>query len=220
MMLPVSVPSKSSLSSVSLVRNSSMLLTIENILSSSSSSSSRSPVQAPHPSPDNETITQGVYAAEPLKMGLLSREFNSSQLMTVKRTPKMSVKLVNGVLESSNGYQWLRNIRFSENIYSQNAVFEMTRAGNIRIRTIKSVSKEEEIIAWFTDELALFMSINFLSPYNIKGLHFSQNVFNIKLTGNSPSRKQLLHVPHLRKVLPVAQPIKNSHCNSMRKTDP
>lgn len=169
MMLPVSVPSKSSLSSVSLVRNSSMLLTIENILSSSSSSSSRSPVQLPHPSPENETISHGVYAAEPLKMGLLSKEFNSSQLINVKGTPKLLVSLVNDVLESSSGGQWLRSIRFSENIYSQNAVFEMTSAGNIRIRTIKTIPKGEEIIAWFTDELALFMSINFLSPYNIKG---------------------------------------------------
>lgn len=171
MMLPVSVPSKSSLSSVSLVKNSSMLLTIENILSSSSSSSSRSPlqVQASHPSPENETISQGAYASEPLKCGLLSREYNSSQLMNVKGGPKLLVSLVNGVLESSSPYQWLRNIRFSENIYSQNAVFEMTSAGNIRIRTIKSINKGEEIIAWFTDELALFMSINFLSPYNIKG---------------------------------------------------
>lgn len=147
-----------------------MLLTIENILSSSSSSSSRSPVQIPHPSPEIENASQGVYAAELLKMGLLSREYNSSQLMTVKRTSKLFVSIVNGFLESSTGSQWLRNIRFSENIYSQNAVFEMTSAGHIRIRTIKSIPKGEEIIAWFTDELALFMSINFLSPFNIKGL--------------------------------------------------
>lgn len=169
MMLPVSVPSKSTLSPVSLVKNSSMLLTIENILSSSSSSSSRSPVQIPHPSPDNETVLQGVYAAEILKMGLLSREFNSSQLISLGSTAKIFVSLVNGLLESSHPTQWLRNVRFSENIYSQNAVFEMTSSGNIRIRTIKSIAKGEEIIAWFTDELALFMSINFLSPYNIKG---------------------------------------------------
>lgn len=170
MMLPVSVPSKSNLSSVSLVRNGSMLLTIENILSSSSSSSSRSPVHAPHPSPEIENVSRGVYATEVLKIGLFSKEYNSFQLMNVKGTSKLFVSIVNGFLESSSGNQWLRNIRFSENIYSQNAVFEMTSAGHIRIRTIKTIPKGEEIIAWFTDELALFMSINFLSPFNIKGL--------------------------------------------------
>ncbi|KAH8406828.1 hypothetical protein KR222_005507, partial [Zaprionus bogoriensis] len=62
----------------------------------------------------------------------------------------------------------LRQIKLSEDIYSFNALFEL-HAGLLRIRLVRDVAREDEIVAWFGEELVLLMGIPFLTPLHIQG---------------------------------------------------
>lgn len=74
--------------------------------------------------------------------------------------------LVNGELAMSA--KLLRQIKLSEDIYSFNALFEL-HGGLLRIRLVRDVAREDEIVAWFGEELVLLMGIPFLTPLNIQG---------------------------------------------------
>lgn len=74
--------------------------------------------------------------------------------------------LVNGELAMSATL--LRQIKLSEDIYSFNALFEL-HGGLLRIRLVRDVARDDEIVAWFGEELVLLMGIPFLTPLNIQG---------------------------------------------------
>ncbi|XP_037721890.1 protein snail [Drosophila subpulchrella] len=62
----------------------------------------------------------------------------------------------------------LRQIKLSEDVYSFNAIFEL-QGGQVRVRLVRDVAREDEIVAWFGEELVLLMGIPFLTPLNIQG---------------------------------------------------
>jgi len=64
----------------------------------------------------------------------------------------------------------LRQIKLSEDVYSFNAIFEL-QGGQVRVRLVRDVAREDEIVAWFGEELVLLMGIPFLTPLNIQGRH-------------------------------------------------
>ncbi|XP_017461678.1 PREDICTED: PR domain zinc finger protein 8-like, partial [Rhagoletis zephyria] len=75
--------------------------------------------------------------------------------------------LSQGVLRMSP--ELLRRIKLSEDVHSYNALFELQPGGMVHVRTVRDVPRDEEIVAWFGEEVALLMSIPFLAPLNIQG---------------------------------------------------
>ncbi|XP_014094204.2 protein snail [Bactrocera oleae] len=75
--------------------------------------------------------------------------------------------LSQGVLRMSP--ELLRRIKLSEDIHSYNALFELQPGGAVYVRTVRDVARDEELVAWFGEEIALLMSIPFLTPLNIQG---------------------------------------------------
>ncbi|XP_049313632.1 PR domain zinc finger protein 13 [Bactrocera dorsalis] len=75
--------------------------------------------------------------------------------------------LSEGVLRMSP--ELLRRIKLSEDIHSYNALFELQPGGAVHVRTVRDVARDEELVAWFGEEIALLMSIPFLTPLNIQG---------------------------------------------------
>lgn len=75
--------------------------------------------------------------------------------------------LSQGVLRMSP--ELLRRIKLSEDIHSYNALFELQPGGMVHVRTVRDVARDEELVTWFGEEIALLMSIPFLTPLNIQG---------------------------------------------------
>lgn len=113
----------------------------------------------------------GVYTAQYTPKDTCSTGVNTTALLGCMTTsmPNDShahCSLVNGELAMSA--MLLRQIKLSEDIYSFNALFEL-HAGLLRIRLVRDVAREDEIVAWFGEELVLLMGIPFLTPLNIQG---------------------------------------------------
>ncbi|XP_050333830.1 PR domain zinc finger protein 13 [Bactrocera neohumeralis] len=88
--------------------------------------------------------------------------------MTGSEQPVMAYcTLSEGVLRMSP--ELLRRIKLSEDIHSYNALFELQPGGAVHVRTVRDVARDEELVAWFGEEIALLMSIPFLTPLNIQG---------------------------------------------------
>ncbi|XP_004524607.1 sal-like protein 1 [Ceratitis capitata] len=76
----------------------------------------------------------------------------------------------------------LRRIKLSEDIHSYNALFELQPGGMVHVRIVRDVARDEELVAWFGEEISLLMSIPFLTPLNIQGnkrytCHICQLIF-------------------------------------------
>ncbi|XP_054734572.1 protein snail-like [Anastrepha obliqua] len=62
-----------------------------------------------------------------------------------------------------------RRIKLSEDIHSYNALFELQAGGMVHVRTARDIGRDEELVAWFGEEISLLMAIPFLTPLNIQG---------------------------------------------------
>ncbi|XP_023035721.2 sal-like protein 4 [Drosophila willistoni] len=91
---------------------------------------------------------------------------NSSAMPTDITRSHCQISASNGELIMSASL--LRQIKLSEDIYSFNAIFELS-GGQVRIRLVRDVARDDEIVAWFGEELVLLMGIPFLTPLNIQG---------------------------------------------------
>ncbi|KAH8365763.1 hypothetical protein KR093_004191 [Drosophila rubida] len=117
------------------------------------------------------SLRPGVYTAQYTPKDTCSNGVATAQLLSCMATPTPSdehahCELLNGELAVSAAL--LRQIKLSEDIYSFNALFEL-HAGQLRIRLVRDVARDDEIVAWFGEELVLLMSIPFLTPLNIQG---------------------------------------------------
>ncbi|XP_034481379.1 PR domain zinc finger protein 13 [Drosophila innubila] len=116
-------------------------------------------------------LRPGVYTAQYTPKDTCSNVVPTAALLSCMTTPTPSdvrahCALANGELAMSASL--LRQIKLSEDIYSFNALFEL-QAGQLRIRLVRDVAREDEIVAWFGEELVLLMGIPFLTPLNIQG---------------------------------------------------
>ncbi|XP_064544185.1 zinc finger protein 865 [Drosophila montana] len=130
--------------------------------------------QAP-PKRARSSLRPGVYTAQYTPKDTCSAGVPTAALLSSMGTggtgtslsdARVHCSLVNGELALSATL--LRQIKLSEDIYSFNALFEL-HAGQLRIRLVRDVAREDEIVAWFGEELVLLMGIPFLTPLNIQG---------------------------------------------------
>lgn len=67
---------------------------------------------------------------------------------------------------------WMRNLNLSNDTHCNNALLEMTSGKQLRVRMVKNVAPNEEILLWFSEEILALMQIPFLTPANIRGGKF------------------------------------------------
>ncbi|KAH8364533.1 hypothetical protein KR084_007695 [Drosophila pseudotakahashii] len=112
----------------------------------------------------------GVYTSQYTPKDTCSIAIPTSALLGSTAMPtdggRSHCQLSNGELIVSASL--LRQIKLSEDVYSFNAIFEL-QGGQVRVRLVRDVAREDEIVAWFGEELVLLMGIPFLTPLNIQG---------------------------------------------------
>ncbi|KAH8379013.1 hypothetical protein KR009_002668 [Drosophila setifemur] len=169
-------------------RSASLIFRIEQLLPSSStittSSEAATPASAPAPAPVPAINTStaspakrmrsnprpGVYTSQYTPKDTCSIPVPTAALLSSTATPtdggRSHCQLSNGELIVSASL--LRQIKLSEDVYSFNAIFEL-QGGQVRVRLVRDVARDDEIVAWFGEELVLLMGIPFLTPLNIQG---------------------------------------------------
>ncbi|XP_034658667.1 sal-like protein 4 [Drosophila subobscura] len=162
--------------------SASMIFRIEQMLPSSSLSPTTSttspvttltPTTSTQPSPAKRMRSNprpGVYTSQYTPKDTCSTSVPTQALLSSTATPtdgtRAHCQLSNGELIMSATL--LRQIKLSEDVYSFNAIFELL-GGQVRVRLVRDVAREDEIVAWFGEELVLLMGIPFLTPLNIQG---------------------------------------------------
>lgn len=116
----------------------------------------------------------GIYAMEFLPKYTVSEAFSIQDLMNAPVLDKRSRILCGLKANYANvlnvNPDLLRFMKFSKDIQSYNAIFELLNDG-VRLRITHDIHKDTEIVVWFTEELSLIMAIPFLTPLNIRGIH-------------------------------------------------
>ncbi|KAI8040864.1 hypothetical protein M5D96_006807, partial [Drosophila gunungcola] len=165
-------------------RSASLIFRIEQLLPSTSIS----PSTMTSTSPTETTLTATTSAASPAKRmrsnsrpGVYTTQYTpkdtcsiaipTSALLSSTATPtdggRSHCQLSNGELIVSAAQ--LRQIKLSEDVYSFNAIFELHGGQAVRVRLVRDVARDDEIVVWFGEELVLLMGIPFLTPLNIQG---------------------------------------------------
>ncbi|KAH8234834.1 hypothetical protein KR032_003793 [Drosophila birchii] len=141
--------------------------------SSSLAATPSTPTTSTAPSPAKRVRSNprpGVYTAQYTPKDTCSIPVPTSALLSSTAAPtdggRSHCQMANGELIVSASL--LRQIKLSEDVYSFNAIFEL-HGGQVRVRLVRDVAREDEIVAWFGEELVLLMGIPFLTPLNIQG---------------------------------------------------
>ncbi|XP_073837929.1 PR/SET domain 13 [Musca autumnalis] len=179
-------------------RNSSMIFRIEHLLPQTAANTaprSSSPPPAPSSPPSttrpekngsqsssssspkkSKIIRAGVHVTQLIPKDTVSVSIDSHALIAASTTevanepmaraycslsPKGDVLILNASI--------MRKIKLSEDIHSYNGVFELAKNGQVQLRVVRDIQRDEEIVAWFGEELTLLMAIPFLTPLNIQG---------------------------------------------------
>ncbi|KAH8314892.1 hypothetical protein KR074_007442 [Drosophila pseudoananassae] len=139
--------------------------TTEASLATSTTSSVASPAKKIRSNP-----RPGVYTSQYTPKDICSIAVPSAALLSAPAAPvdsgRTHCQMSNGELIVSASL--LRQIKLSEDVYSFNAIFEL-HGGQVRVRLVRDVARDDEIVAWFGEELVLLMGIPFLTPLNIQG---------------------------------------------------
>lgn len=64
---------------------------------------------------------------------------------------------------------WLRSLTLAHDTYSHNAQLEITSDHRLRVKIVKNLVIDEEILLWFSDEIIAILAVPFLTPANILG---------------------------------------------------
>lgn len=125
--------------------------------------------------------SKGCFAATYLQKDVKSKSFEVPELSVLKNLKKSKIMLkisATGFLQTEDKLAeriWIKNIRLSNDTYSNNALLEITSNRQLRIRISKNVRPNEEVLLWFSEEILALMYIPFLTPANIRGELINNN---------------------------------------------
>lgn len=128
-----------------------------------------------HNTTSEATSSKCCIATTFLQKDIKSKSFDVLELSALKNfvKPKIMLKIsASGYLQTEDKLPeriWVKNVKLSNDTYSNNALLEITSNRQLRIRIIKSVRPDEEVLLWFSEEILALMYIPFLSPANIRG---------------------------------------------------
>ncbi|KAM7358207.1 PR/SET domain 13 [Cochliomyia hominivorax] len=166
-------------------RSPSMIFRIEHLLPHTSSiPTSASPTSLSNTSERNMDPTDlsppkkskimraGVHVPQLTPRDTISEAIDAQSLINYPATTETSTRVYCSLIKESGVLSMtpsiMRRIKLSEDTHSNNALFEISK-GQVVLRILRDIEKDDEIVAWFGEEVILFMSIPFLTPLNIQG---------------------------------------------------
>lgn len=67
---------------------------------------------------------------------------------------------------------WIKQMRLSNDVHSNNCLLELTPEKMLRLRTLCNVNDGNELVLWFSEDILALMFIPFLTPANIRGEYY------------------------------------------------
>ena len=118
---------------------------------------------------------KGVFASEKIEKGFSSQSFGFKEIsFDVKLPEKVHVKFAVNDRKivardhSVRGKFWIRQVKLADDIHSANLILEL-KEDKVEVQIIQNVNMNEELLMWFSEEIANLMNIPFLTPANIQG---------------------------------------------------
>lgn len=175
--------SNSSNQKSSLKRSSSMIFRIEHLLPSTAAT--EVPMNSSYLNTSSTTALQltagknlkhvraGVHVSQYTPKDTVSQKLSTISLLSSSASPAESHGNARSYCQMTQGELCIsaaimRKIKLSEDIHSYNALFEI-HDGAVRIRVMKDIASNDELVAWFGEEITLLMAIPFLTPLHIQG---------------------------------------------------
>lgn len=117
---------------------------------------------------------RGSYAIEAIPKDSRTRSFDCINLkgeQVAKSKSFVSIDSTGYILNDQNYTEsiWLRSLTLAHDTYSHNAQLEITRDHRLRVKIVKNLVIDEEILLWFSDEIIAILAVPFLTPANILG---------------------------------------------------
>lgn len=123
----------------------------------------------------NETKSnKGSFALEAIQKDSRTRSFDCIDIHDGKSIDGKSYISIDssGYIHNDQNHSvslWLRSLSLAHDTYSHNAQLEVTSDHRLRIKIVKNLVIDEEILLWFSDEVLAIFGIPFLTPANILG---------------------------------------------------
>lgn len=121
------------------------------------------------------TSSSCVIAAEFIEKDSLSHQFSFEQVQIENSLAKV-INIIPHTIDGTMIPQepmlrnkfWIKNIKIADNIPSANVMLYF-HEDRVELKAIKSISINDELLMWFSEEVISFMGIPFLIPGNIQG---------------------------------------------------
>lgn len=114
----------------------------------------------------------GCYASEFIPKDSKTKSIGALDLYsTGDKVKKILISVRGGYLQTNDKtpeHAWIKNIKNSMDTHSNNVILELSN-NELRLRTIRNINVNEEVLLWFSEEILAAMYIPFLTPGNIRG---------------------------------------------------
>lgn len=119
-------------------------------------------------------LNKGSFAIEAIPKDSRTRSFDCIDIHDGKSIDDKTYISIDssGFIHNNQNYSislWLRSLSLAHDTYSHNAQLEVTSDHRLRIKIVKNLVRDEEILLWFSDEVLAIFGIPFLTPANILG---------------------------------------------------
>lgn len=126
---------------------------------------------------------RGSYAIEAIPKDTKTRSFDCIDLNGEQEAKCKSFISIDtsGYIVNDQHYSesvWLRSLTLADDTYSHNAQLEITSDHRLRVKIVKHLVIDEEIQLWFSDEILAILTVPFLTPANILGKTYNENIFH------------------------------------------
>lgn len=117
---------------------------------------------------------RGSYAIETIPKDSRTRSFDCIDLKCEQVAKSKSFISIDssGYITNDQSYSdsvWLRSLTLAHDTYSHNAQLEITSDHRLRVKIVKNLVIDEEILLWLSDEILAILTVPFLTPANILG---------------------------------------------------
>lgn len=122
-----------------------------------------------------KNVSGGVFSQIFLRKYSCSDEFNYYDVLNAKLSDdRIYVTFEDKIIGLCSGtWDWVKSVHISKDVHSFNVIFEKLDQFTMHVRTIRNIEIDEEIIAWFSDDIIYSMGLTHLSPINIQGKHIN-----------------------------------------------
>lgn len=113
----------------------------------------------------------GVFSQIFLRKYSCSDEFNYYDVLNAKLSDdKIYVTFEDKIIGLCSGaWDWVKSVQIAKDVHSFNVIIEKLDQFTMHVRTMRNIEIDEEIIAWFSDDILYTMGLTHLSPINIQG---------------------------------------------------